>query len=96
MLHLIQLRNSLVGRHVPVASSHAPCQGAPFEPSGAPDMRVEYYGTAPKARAQESSLAKPNYRQQKKQREQAKKKRNDEKLQRKGRKPNVNEQVPTA
>ncbi len=40
-------------------------------------------------------MAKPNYRQQKKQREQAKKKKNDEKLQRKGRKPGVNEQVPT-
>jgi hypothetical protein len=40
-------------------------------------------------------LAKPNYRQQKKQREQLKKKKNDEKLQRKGRKPGVTEQVPT-
>jgi hypothetical protein len=40
-------------------------------------------------------LAKPNYRQQKKQREQAKKKKNDEKLLRKGRKPGVNETVPT-
>jgi hypothetical protein len=40
-------------------------------------------------------LAKPNYRQQKKQREQAKKKKNDEKMLRKGRKPVVNEPVPT-
>jgi len=63
--------------------------------SAAPDMGVSYYGTALIARAQESSLAKPNYRQQKKQREQAKKKKNDEKLQRRGRKPGVIEQVPT-
>jgi hypothetical protein len=47
------------------------------------------------ARAWRVSLAKPNYRQQKKQREQAKKKKNDEKLLRKGRKPGVNETVPT-
>jgi hypothetical protein len=47
------------------------------------------------ARAWRVSLAKPNYRQQKKQREQAKKKKNDEKLLRKGRKPGVNEPVPT-
>jgi hypothetical protein len=35
----------------------------------------------------ENALAQPNYRQQKKLREQAKKKRNDEKLRRKGRAP---------
>ena len=59
-------------------------------------MGVEYYATASTACARlESSLAKPNYRQQKKQREQAKKKKNDEKLLRKGRKPGVNETVPT-
>jgi len=36
-------------------------------------------------------LAIPNYRQQKKQREQAKKKKKDEKLQRKGKAPVLNE-----
>jgi hypothetical protein len=58
-------------------------------------MGVDYYDTASTACARlESSLAKPNYRQQKKQREQAKKKKNDEKMLRKGRKPGGNEPEP--